>query len=118
MRNKMQNHLDKSTLTESDIKQSKGGLVDIEFLAQYLVLAYYQKYSSAQLPSDNIRIFQTLSQWQVITDDECQQLISHYCQLRDFGHHCVLKNQANLMPLKEFSGHAEVVNNIFSKYLQ
>lgn len=118
MRNKMQNHLDKSTLTESDIKQSKGGLVDIEFLAQYLVLAYYQKYSSAHLPSDNIRIFQMLSQWQVITDDECQQLISHYCQLRDFGHHCVLKNQANLMPLKEFSGHAEVVNNIFSKYLR
>ena len=117
MRNKMQNHLDKSTLTESDIKQSKGGLVDIEFLAQYLVLAYYEKFPEANLPSDNIRIFEMLSQWQVLTNDECQQLISHYCQLRDFGHHCVLKNKANLMPLTEFSSHAEVVINIFKKYL-
>ncbi|XQW84188.1 bifunctional [glutamate--ammonia ligase]-adenylyl-L-tyrosine phosphorylase/[glutamate--ammonia-ligase] adenylyltransferase [Thalassotalea piscium] len=118
MRKKMQNHLDKSTLTEIDIKQSKGGLVDIEFLAQFLVLAYYGKFSEMSLPSDNIRIFKTLSQWQVITGDECEQLINHYCQLRDFGHHCVLKNKDNLMPVQEFSNHAQVINKIFSKYLQ
>ncbi|GHE84276.1 bifunctional [glutamate--ammonia ligase]-adenylyl-L-tyrosine phosphorylase/[glutamate--ammonia-ligase] adenylyltransferase [Thalassotalea profundi] len=117
MRDKMQNHLDKSTLTESDIKQSKGGLVDIEFLAQYLVLAHYNQFTDSYLPSDNIRIFQMLLHWQVITDEECQQLINHYCELRDFGHHCVLKNKANLMPLKEFTNHAQVVMSIFNKYL-
>ena len=117
MREKMQNHLDKSTLSESDIKQSKGGLVDIEFLAQFLVLAYYQNFTMNELPSDNIQIFKMLTQWKVITAEECQQLIQHYCQLRDFGHHCVLKNQENMMPIDEFTRHAKVVNKCFAKYL-
>lgn len=117
MRNKMQSHLDKSTLTENDIKQSRGGLVDIEFLAQYLVLANYPSHVNEWLPSDNIHIFKTLLNWQVMTTEECEKLISHYCQLRDFGHHCVLKNKANLMPMSEFESYAKVTNNIFNKYL-
>ncbi len=40
MREKMRSHLDKSSESFFDIKQGQGGLVDIEFLAQFLVLAY------------------------------------------------------------------------------
>jgi len=117
MRRKMLQHLNKSTAELLDIKQSKGGLVDIEFLAQYLVLAHYSQHSSQLLPSDNIRLFEQLAQWQVISEDEKSKLITHYCQLRDFGHSCVLQNKANLMPVHDFNLHANEVIEIVDKYL-
>ena len=61
MREKMRKHLDKSADELIDIKQGEGGLVDIEFLAQYLVLAHSNEHHSLMEHCNNVSIFKSLA---------------------------------------------------------
>jgi len=101
MRNKMRKHLDKtieegneeSNMPFFDIKQGYGGLVDIEFLVQYLVLRYSQKYTDIVGFSDNLRILKELKTLGILTEEEQKLLGDCYCQLRDLGHRATLQNK-------------------------
>jgi len=110
MRNKMRQHLDKSSKSEVDIKQGLGGLVDIEFLVQYLVLAHSAKYPKLSDYSDNINLLEYLASIEVITVQQQQALIDNYCKLRDFSHHATLQNSAAMISSTEFEkAHSEVM---------
>jgi glutamate-ammonia-ligase adenylyltransferase len=110
MRNKMRQHLDKSSSSEVDIKQGLGGLVDIEFLVQYLVLAHSAQYPDLSQYSDNISLLEYLANIGVITQYQQKSLIEHYCQLRDFGHHATLQNNPAMITSEEFAAqHSEVM---------
>lgn len=65
MRQKMREHLGSSEKTQQagqfHLKQDAGGIVDIEFMAQYMVLAYAHQYPSLAKWSDNVRIFEALA---------------------------------------------------------
>ena len=97
MREKMRNHLDKSTDELVDIKQGVGGLVDIEFLAQYLVLANCHKHISLSQRCDNLSIFKQLAHLEILTQEEQQLLANCYQKLRGLGHKATLQNEALLM---------------------
>ncbi|MDX2369216.1 MAG: bifunctional glutamine synthetase adenylyltransferase/deadenyltransferase, partial [Colwellia sp.] len=97
MREKMRNHLDKSTDALIDIKQGIGGLVDIEFLAQYLVLAHCHTYASLSQSCDNLSIFKQLANLEILTEEEQQLLANCYQKLRGLGHKATLQNEALLM---------------------
>ena len=43
-----------------NLKQDFGGLIDIEFLAQFMVLAYANKYPNLAIWPDNVRILRKL----------------------------------------------------------
>ena len=65
MRQKMQHHLGTKTMRRAygeteqfNLKQDFGGLIDIEFLAQFMVLAYANKYPNLAIWPDNVRIFE------------------------------------------------------------
>jgi len=110
MRNKMRQHLDKSTNTEVDIKQGLGGLVDIEFLVQYLVLAHSAQHPKLSDYSDNINLLKYLASIAIITAQQQQALIDNYCKLRDFSHHATLQNSAAMISITEFEkSHSEVM---------
>jgi [glutamine synthetase] adenylyltransferase / [glutamine synthetase]-adenylyl-L-tyrosine phosphorylase len=94
MRRKMREHLDRSSNTELDVKHGTGGLVDIEFIAQYLVLLHAQYHPELSRYSDNINIFKQLASVAVLTSKQSEQLISGYCELRDIGHRATLHNQS------------------------
>lgn len=97
MREKMRNHLDKSTDELVDIKQGVGGLVDIEFLAQYLVLAHCHAHASLSQRCDNLSIFKQLARIEILTEEEQQLLANGYQKLRGLGHKATLQNEALLM---------------------
>lgn len=97
MREKMRNHLDKSTKDLMDIKQGQGGLVDIEFLAQYLVLAHCHQEQNLAKFSDNDGIFKQLASLGIISVDDSQMLVKSYQQLREFSHKATLQNEALLI---------------------
>ncbi|MBP8219818.1 MAG: bifunctional [glutamate--ammonia ligase]-adenylyl-L-tyrosine phosphorylase/[glutamate--ammonia-ligase] adenylyltransferase, partial [Aeromonas sp.] len=60
MRDKMRAHLLRGTAEQYDLKQGAGGMTDIEFMAQYLVLAYAEAHPDTMTRwSDNVRIFDT-----------------------------------------------------------
>lgn len=117
MREKMRNHLDKSTSELVDLKQGKGGLADIEFLGQYLVLAYAQQYPELATYSDNVRIFEALAEQQIIDAQEQRYLIDAYCALRDKGHECILQNLPTLIPIRELEQPRQRVTKLWDHYL-
>ncbi len=97
MREKMRNHLDKSQYTLVDIKQGVGGLVDIEFLAQYLVLAHSHQYERLPEHCDNLGIFKSLANLKILNETERDLLVNSYQKLRDYGHKATLQNEALLI---------------------
>ncbi|WP_440874430.1 bifunctional [glutamate--ammonia ligase]-adenylyl-L-tyrosine phosphorylase/[glutamate--ammonia-ligase] adenylyltransferase [Thalassotalea sp. PLHSN55] len=118
MREKMRDHLDKSDQQQADIKQGAGGLVDIEFLAQYLVLLHSAQHPKIAQYSDNIRIFERLSEYGVISEDEKNTLIDSYCQLRDRGHRAALQNEKNNISTEEFEQCSQKISEIYQKFLK
>ena len=97
MREKMRDHLDKSADDLIDIKQGAGGLVDIEFLAQYLVLAHSNEYENLTERCDNLGIFKSLATLEILSCEEQNLLVNCYQQLRDYGHKVTLQNEALLI---------------------
>jgi glutamate-ammonia-ligase adenylyltransferase len=118
MRNKMRQHLDKSSKTEVDIKQGLGGLVDIEFLVQYLVLAHSAQHPNLSDYSDNINLLEYLANIDVITKQQQQALVDNYCKLRDIGHHATLQNSAAMIPVSEFTAEYSQVTVLVEQLLQ
>ena len=117
MREKMRNHLDKSKGEAIDIKQSTGGLADIEFIAQFMVLAHSEQVPELTEFSDNVGIFELLAEHQLISNDESKQLIDAYCGLRDLGHAKVLQNEENVISDVLMQAQRQQVKTIWVKYL-
>ncbi|WP_274053347.1 bifunctional [glutamate--ammonia ligase]-adenylyl-L-tyrosine phosphorylase/[glutamate--ammonia-ligase] adenylyltransferase [Thalassomonas haliotis] len=117
MRNKMRNHLDKSGADKIDIKQAPGGLVDIEFLAQYLVLLFSHDYPQIADYSDNIRIFEQLHKAGILDQSQSQLLIKTYCRLRDLGHRAVLQKESQLIGKQEFDIYAPGIIKLWQRFL-
>ncbi|MGL1955895.1 MAG: bifunctional [glutamate--ammonia ligase]-adenylyl-L-tyrosine phosphorylase/[glutamate--ammonia-ligase] adenylyltransferase [Colwellia sp.] len=102
MREKMRTSLDKSTGQLMDIKQGQGGLVDIEFLTQYLVLAYCHEFSQLSACFDNSGTLKQLQQVGILTEQEQKLLSSLYTQLREQGQKATLQNEKLMINLNEF----------------
>jgi glutamate-ammonia-ligase adenylyltransferase len=93
MRVKMRDHLGEKKQGRFMLKQDSGGITDIEFLAQYLVLRYSSAHEALTRWSDNVRIFESLASQGIIEDTEAQALNQAYTTLRDEIHHRNLLNQ-------------------------
>ncbi|NRA71670.1 MAG: bifunctional [glutamate--ammonia ligase]-adenylyl-L-tyrosine phosphorylase/[glutamate--ammonia-ligase] adenylyltransferase [Gammaproteobacteria bacterium] len=117
MREKMREHLGSKNLTQFDLKQDTGGIADIEFLAQYLVLGYAQQYPALAKISDNVRIFETLSSCGMLDDDTAAALNDAYCCYRDKGHRLALQQQKNTVASDEFHQEKQLVTKQWRYWL-
>lgn len=97
MREKMREHLDRSDEQHIDLKHAFGAMVDIEFIAQLLVLAYAKEAPELLRWPDNIRIFDAAKNAELISAQQCQLLRQSYIHLRRTGHHRVLNGQSTLV---------------------
>ncbi len=94
MREKMRAHLDRSSYTHLDIKQSRGGIVDVEFMVQFWVLSQSHYKVDICHWSDNLRILEDLATHKVI-EPRTQEALSHaYLRLRHASHRIQLANQS------------------------
>lgn len=103
MREKMRQHLNSSNEPTVKLKQGAGGIVDIEFLTQHLVLAHSETYPELALWSDNVRILQQAVKVGAITSTEGETLTQAYLTYRDLGHRLSLdpKQQVDTSHLEE-----------------
>ena len=77
MRAKMREHLlssGPSHVDEFDLKQGEGGIVDIEFMVQYSVLAWCHRLPDLARWTDNIRILETLGREGILEQEKCDAL--------------------------------------------
>lgn len=92
MREKMRSHLGEKKPGRFMLKQDKGGITDIEFLVQYLVLQHSHHYEQLTIWSDNVRILETCAQQGLISEEVAHALIEAYTSVRDEIHHRNLMN--------------------------
>ncbi|WP_298772786.1 bifunctional [glutamate--ammonia ligase]-adenylyl-L-tyrosine phosphorylase/[glutamate--ammonia-ligase] adenylyltransferase [uncultured Shewanella sp.] len=117
MRKKMCDHLLKVKADTFDLKQSCGGMVDIEFIAQYLVLAHAHEYKELAAWSDNIRIFSMLADLDLICINQAEYLTQAYCFLRDENHRLTLQRLPGLLPAEKVEPSVHNVRLIYQEML-
>jgi glutamate-ammonia-ligase adenylyltransferase len=116
MREKMRSHLDKSTNELIDLKQGSGGLVDIEFLAQYLVLANCHTHENLGQYCDNLNLLKQLASHKIITNEDQELLGNCYQKLRGLGNKATLQNEALLVDKNELNERSQVIR-VWNKFL-
>jgi len=75
MRSRWRQELDRSSTTLFDIKQGRGGLVDIEFLLQGLVLAHAQRLPELTMTGSSARLIDSLAACGLIAADAADLLL-------------------------------------------
>lgn len=117
MREKMRAHLGNKHRERFDLKADAGGITDIEFIAQYLVLGHAHQKPKLTRWSDNVRILELLAQNDIMDEQEAQALTHAYTTLRDALHHLALQEQPGHVPETEFAGEREQVSASWQKWL-
>ncbi|AXI03108.1 bifunctional [glutamate--ammonia ligase]-adenylyl-L-tyrosine phosphorylase/[glutamate--ammonia-ligase] adenylyltransferase [Aquirhabdus parva] len=98
MRQKMQDHLGSSKTQQENgffhLKQDAGGIVDIEFMAQYGVLAWANAEPALAHYSDNVRILDALATAGRLSRADANALTDAYLRERFESHRLALANQS------------------------
>jgi glutamate-ammonia-ligase adenylyltransferase len=82
--------------TEFDIKHSLGGIIDVEFLVQFLVLAHAQKYPQLTENIGNIALLRMLATLNIIDSDLAEQNVVAYREYRHIQHMLKLQGASHL----------------------
>ncbi|MFL6655903.1 MAG: bifunctional [glutamate--ammonia ligase]-adenylyl-L-tyrosine phosphorylase/[glutamate--ammonia-ligase] adenylyltransferase [Sulfurifustis sp.] len=61
-----------------DVKHDRGGIVDIEFMVQYWVLAHAHRHPDVTAPRDNIHIMEALARRRLISAERAEVLTDAY----------------------------------------
>lgn len=117
MREKMRAHLGNKHRDRFDIKADEGGITDIEFITQYLVLRDAHSKPKLTRWSDNVRILELLAQNDIMDEREALALTRAYTTLRDELHHLALQEQPGHLPLDCFNTERELVRACWQKWL-
>ena len=103
MREKMRKHLGRpSKEGKYSLKQGAGGIVDIEFMVQFAVLAWSHNHPEISRWSDTIRIIESLAQCGLLSEQQSSLLIDAYKRYRSAGHRLQLQNQLAEVSSSEF----------------
>lgn len=98
MREKMREHNEqKAGPFAFDLKQGAGGITDIEFLVQYLVLRFGSDYPALTEYTDNVRILERAGELQLMSAAQAQALTEVYVKEREWLHQLALDDQGSLL---------------------
>jgi [glutamine synthetase] adenylyltransferase / [glutamine synthetase]-adenylyl-L-tyrosine phosphorylase len=118
MREKMRAALDIKATNKFDLKQSKGGIADIEFIVQFGVLANAAKHAALTTYTDNVRLLEGLAEQGFISQSEAETLKTAYCTYRDYGHKQVLQGDKAVVDEIEVDGLRKQVEGIWHKIME
>jgi glutamate-ammonia-ligase adenylyltransferase len=121
MRAKMRSHLLKPAPPGAEpvfhLKQGEGGIVDIEFLVQYAVLAWSGRQPSLATWTDNIRILEALGASGLLGAADAALLTEAYKAYRVSAHRLALQKQEDLVPAPEFDTLRAAVRRLWGEIL-
>ena len=112
MRDKMRQQLDKSG-KQFDLKQGKGGIVDIEFIVQYGVLRWGSEYPDLLDTTGVLPSLQLFAKYQIFEEQATEQLSEAYKTYRAATHKLVLQNQKAMVADEKYVEHREVVAKLW-----
>ncbi|MCF8110711.1 MAG: bifunctional [glutamate--ammonia ligase]-adenylyl-L-tyrosine phosphorylase/[glutamate--ammonia-ligase] adenylyltransferase [Desulfobacteraceae bacterium] len=116
MRNRMRREHAPAKKDSFDLKQDRGGIIDIEFLVQFLILRYGYKYEELSRWTDVVRQLNALALCGIIEDLEAHALKQAYLIYRYFVHRMNLQEKMAVLPQNRFSELRRRVIGIWEKY--
>ncbi len=117
MRGKMRQELSRSGSGQFDIKQDAGGIADIEFLVQYLVLREARRNEELIVWPDNMRQLEALSACGVLEAEQTRLLMEAYLTYRSRLHHLSLEGGGGVVDGKEFLEEARAVSVLWQELI-
>ena len=118
MREKMRAHLGTTESHRFNLKIDEGGIGDIEFLSQYLVLNYAHQYPKMTTWSDNVRILELAANYQIMDSQETEQLTKVYIDMRNEIHQLSLQLLPSTVDDSCFKSEKQIVNQSWLKWLK
>ena len=115
MRNKMLDAAKTETNGEFNIKKDTGGVIDIEFIVQFLVLSYSEKYPKICEHTDNVRILEACTQVGLLDGESAEELKDIYLKYRKRLHQLSLKLMPEVVGVGEFAKERSVVQKILGQ---
>ena len=117
MREKMRAHLAKGDAENIDLKQDAGGIADIEFIVQFMLLTHTNAFPSLAKWPDNVRILANLARLSLITKAEADILNQAYLEYRNYAHRLALQNAKLAAINPSIADFQTKVKAIWDKYL-
>ena len=121
MRQKMKDHLGSSKAQKKDgifhLKQDAGGIVDIEFMAQYVVLAWSGTNQNLAHYSDNVRILEDAAKAGYLSSNDVSALIQAYLSERAESHRLALANHSMQVSAADWHDTREVVCKLWQRLI-
>ncbi|NVK24551.1 MAG: bifunctional [glutamate--ammonia ligase]-adenylyl-L-tyrosine phosphorylase/[glutamate--ammonia-ligase] adenylyltransferase [Gammaproteobacteria bacterium] len=118
MRTKMFDNLSKESEQQFDLKQSRGGVADIEFIVQMLVLSQANRYAELTNYPDNVRLIEIASNLALITEQDKQALTAAYIDYRDLYHLQSLNSEEKLVDKESINDHKQNVVEVWHRLFE
>jgi len=116
MREKMRRSSSQSGSGDFDLKQDPGGIIDIEFLVQYLILAHAHAHPELIRWTDVVRQLNALALSGIIDDLTAHTLKQAYLIYRYFVHRVNLQEKPAILPERRFRELRRRVREIWNRY--
>jgi glutamate-ammonia-ligase adenylyltransferase len=113
MRERMRRELSRADPGQFDIKQDRGGIADIEFLAQYWALRWAHEYPPVALFSDTIRQLESVASADLVPQSQVDILTAAYREYRAATHRLSLDGAAPIVPANPFAATRAAVSALW-----
>jgi [glutamine synthetase] adenylyltransferase / [glutamine synthetase]-adenylyl-L-tyrosine phosphorylase len=101
-----------------DLKQGVGGMVDIEFIVQYLALLHAHEYPEIIRWSDNVRILNALNRTGIINDQIAHILRDGYLTYRAMVHRLSLQNKIATVMENRFLKLRKIILKVWNNFFR
>ncbi len=118
MREKMRDNLAVKEVEKFDLKQSKGGIADIEFIVQFNILARSAEQPLLTTHTENIRLLDALQTHGYLSETVAQTLKEAYISYRNRGHREALQGNRNIVDAAEYEQTRQQVSAIWNDFME
>jgi len=118
MRLKMRQSLVKRQAGFFDVKQAAGGIVDIEFMVQFLILKHSHNISGLLAYRDNISLLQIFVDKKILTKTISTTLANAYQDYRHFVHQQTLQEESGLASETLFEAQRQQVQDCWQQIME
>ncbi|MCK5770582.1 bifunctional [glutamate--ammonia ligase]-adenylyl-L-tyrosine phosphorylase/[glutamate--ammonia-ligase] adenylyltransferase [Algiphilus sp.] len=115
MRDRMRKHLDTSNSERWDVKQGPGGLADLEFATQFLVMCHAHGHPALVDWPDQWRQTDALAEAGLLASDEAEAAVAAYRELRALVHERALDEADGTAPVDAAASARAVVGRLWQR---
>jgi len=118
MREKMRANMPPVEPGQFDLKQGKGGIADIEFIVQFLVLNHAAEHGKLLDYTDNVGLLNELQALGCINEADREELQTAYGSYRDLGHRETLQGHLAIVAQQEIAHLQANVERLWCEYIE